>query len=254
MPAVLSAQTGTAEMAYPEGPLLRELAKRVLQNLDDIDARAPEWDPDSPRRNDPPYSDTQLLISTLGFLVFPHERTPGALGELLKQYEKQFKLADVITILHPKAGEAVHIAGGNDEDVAVDPGSIANLPRLLRNSIAHFNVRPIDVEGRFGGIRIWNENLEGDINLIADIHFDQLRHLARFILMAFAEGDGIQDIHDPPDPIDWLLIPKEVKMPKLPKINRDHWESALAAFGGDSSAAKTWIDRTISAGLRRLRD
>lgn len=240
-------------MGYPNGPLLRELARRVLHNLDDIDARAPKWDPKSTQHNDPPFSDTQLLISTLGFLVFPHERTPGALGELLKQYEKQFKLADVMTIRYPgEQTKAVDISGDDGEVVTVDPSSIAGLPRLLRNSIAHFNVRPLNIDGRFGGVRVWNTNPDGEITLVADVNFDQLRHLARFILQAFAQGDELPNVDDPVDPLDALKNAKPAKNGKVPKVNRDHWEKALAEFKGDRDAAKTWLDRTLEASLKEF--
>jgi hypothetical protein len=53
----------------------------------------------------------------------------------------------------------------------------ANLERAnlqganLRHSIAHFNIRPLDVDGRFGGIRLWNKNPRGGIDFIADLYF-----------------------------------------------------------------------------------
>ncbi len=45
-------------MGYPNGPLLRVLAERVRANLYHIDDRASKWDPKSPDRDNPPYSDT----------------------------------------------------------------------------------------------------------------------------------------------------------------------------------------------------
>ena len=59
-------------MGYPVGPLLSELARRVLANLKFIESRAPKWK--SVNQNDPPFEDTQLLVSMLGVLIFPHER------------------------------------------------------------------------------------------------------------------------------------------------------------------------------------
>jgi hypothetical protein len=67
-------------MRYPTGPLLAALASRILSNLDLIEARAPKSG--SARQNEPPYADTQLLISLLGVLIFPHEKAPFALGNL----------------------------------------------------------------------------------------------------------------------------------------------------------------------------
>src|SRR6476661_4223802 len=74
-------------MVKIKGELLSALAKRVLKNLEFIDAKAPRWNPDTPEANKPPYADTQLLISLLGILIFPQERTPDALGELLDGYD-----------------------------------------------------------------------------------------------------------------------------------------------------------------------
>ena len=48
-------------MGYPVGPLLAALADRILYNLDLIDEQAPKWG--TPEQDQPPYSDTQLLIS-----------------------------------------------------------------------------------------------------------------------------------------------------------------------------------------------
>jgi hypothetical protein len=64
-------------MGYPVGPLLSTLAQRILANLDLIDERAARIH--GIDQVGPPYTDTQLLISLLGVLVCPHERTPRAL-------------------------------------------------------------------------------------------------------------------------------------------------------------------------------
>lgn len=240
-------------MGYPNGPLLRVLAERVLANLDDIDGRAPKWNPTSQDRDNPPFTDTQLLISTLGFLVFPHERTPGALGEVLLNYNKTHKLSDVMTILHPTDTSApIEIADEDGEAVTVDPASIKELPRLLRNSIAHFNVRPLNVDGRFGGVRVWNRDRDGKITLIADIKFDELRKLATFALKEFSGSkNALAGIDDPGDPMDEVAKQKGAQIkPKTPKLNRDHWEGAMALAGGDPSKAKAWIDRTLSTALK----
>lgn len=65
-------------MVQIKGELLSALAERVL---------SPSWNAGSPEANEPPYADTQLLISLLSILIFPHERTPEALGELLDSYD-----------------------------------------------------------------------------------------------------------------------------------------------------------------------
>jgi len=240
-------------MGYPNGPLLRVLAERVLANLDDIDGRAPKWDPKSPDRDNPPFTDTQLLISTLGFLVFPHERTPDALGDVLLNYNKKHKLSDVMKILYPEdTNKPIEIADEEGEAVTVDPASIKGLPRLLRNSIAHFNVRPIATDGgRFGGVRVWNRDRDGNITLVADIEFDELRKLATFALKEFAGNQNeLKGIDDPADPMDEVKKQgKAHKEPKLPRINRDHWNGAIKLTGGNPIKAKAWIDGTLSTAL-----
>ncbi len=240
-------------MAYPNGPLLRVLAQRVLSNLDYIDDRAPKWDRVSSTRNDAPFTDTQLLISALGFLVFPHERTPDALGDLLLDYNKSDKLSEVMTIVYEKsAGQAIEVQGDDGEAVSVDPGSIKSLPRLLRNSIAHFNIRPIETDGgRFGGVRIWNTNPQGgQITFVADMKFDQLRELARFVLNAFSDGHPPKNIDDPIDPLEQLK--KEQTAPrkrKPPRIIEKRWIDALKLADGNAIKAKTWIDKTLKSAL-----
>ena len=153
-------------MGYPVGPLLPALARRILADLDLIDEHAAKIH--GAGHNFPPYTDTQLLISLLGVLVFPHERTPEALGKLLNDYEG---LSRVVAIRYP-AGRTggVEISGPDGERETVDPNSVKHLPKLLRNAIAHFNVRPIERNGILAGVRVWNKDDTGKARL----------HLCRF--------------------------------------------------------------------------
>ena len=129
-------------MGYPTGPLLPDLADRILHNLDFVDAAAPLWG--APDQNNPPFSDTQLLISLLGVLVFPHEKAPSALGRLMKGYKP---LKQVLTVIHSRhPGDEIEITGADGEAIYMDPSQLKNLPGLLRNSIAHFNILPIGKE------------------------------------------------------------------------------------------------------------
>jgi pimeloyl-ACP methyl ester carboxylesterase len=123
-------------MGYPVGPLLAALADRILHNLDLIDSLAPKWG--SPEQDQPPFSDTQLLMSLLGVLVFPHEKAPGALGEIMKGYKPMDRVLNVINLRH--GGGRIEMTGAEGEAVMVDPTRLTNLPKLLRNSLAHFNV------------------------------------------------------------------------------------------------------------------
>lgn len=236
-------------MSYPVGPLLQTLAKRILVNLDLIDAEAPKvGDFDQDRA---PYSDTQLLISLLGVLVFPHARTPEALGKLLCEYGN---LASVITIRH-SAGDtnAVELTAPDGTRETVDPRSIEGLPRVLRNSIAHFNVRPIDRDGRFGGVRIWNEDDADQITFVADLEFAELRPLARGILTALAEARSDLDLDDPDDPLEVLARQNSatVELPrKAPRITDHVWDRILAAHAGNYDHAKTFVDRVLQRELK----
>ena len=156
----------------------------VLANLDLIDQQAPR--PDDPDPNRAPYSDTQLLISLLGVLIFPHERTPSALGNLLKGYRG---LRNIVTIRYRRGKEStVELGGAGDRLETIDPADLSDLPRLLRNSIAHFNIMPMNKEGRFGGVRVWNKDNNGEITLVVDLDFDALRPLARHILKSLGKS------------------------------------------------------------------
>lgn len=72
-------------MGYPVGPLLAALADRILHNLDLIESMAPKGG--TPEQDRPPFSDTQLLMSLLGVLVFRHEKAPNALGAIMRGYK-----------------------------------------------------------------------------------------------------------------------------------------------------------------------
>jgi hypothetical protein len=98
-------------MGYPVGPLLAALADRILHNLDLIEQKAPKWG--TPEQDQPPYSDQQFLISLLGVLVFPHEKAPGALGELMRGFKSLRKVVDVVYPVRTDAG--VEIADTDGE-------------------------------------------------------------------------------------------------------------------------------------------
>ncbi len=189
-------------MSFHKESLLIVLADRVLENLEFVEANAPPWEAGSPGSVVPPFADTQLLISLLGILIFPHERAPGAFGELLNGYEAS--LDHIIEVKYSAEGSNyVSLDASNGPAEIVDAQSLKDLPRLLRNSIAHFNIRPLDVDGRFGGIRIWNRDKKGEITFVADLDFDAFRPLARYILHSLHDREGLP-LDDPPDPLDEL--------------------------------------------------
>jgi hypothetical protein len=94
--------------------------------------------PVTPETNEPPYADTQLLISLLGILIFPHERTPEALGELLDGYDGP--IDEIIRVRYSaEPNGRVRLTADDGTSEIIDAKSVKNLPRLLRNSIAHFD-------------------------------------------------------------------------------------------------------------------
>ena len=236
-------------MGYPVGPILSVLAHRILDNLDFIEGAAPKWG--SPNQNEAPYADTQLLISLLGVLIFPHERDTKTLGALLNNYGR---LGDVVTIVWPKDGhDKIELTGAEGESTSVNPKAIDQLPRLLRNGIAHFNVRPINADGRFGGIRIWNRNTDGLITFIGDVKFDDLRPFARFILERLAHGPPVEHLTDPPDPLPEAEGQIENAKPKkAPRIIDNIWQAFLKIENYNVDRAKMRIEALLMREAKKL--
>jgi hypothetical protein len=236
-------------MGYPVEPLL---ADRILYNLDLIEKLAPKWG--SPNQDKPPYSDTQLLISLLGVLIFPHEKASDALGEIMRSYEP---LKRVLNIVYSRHGpDRVEITDLDGDAIMVDPTSLSKLPTLLRNSIAHFNILPRNVDGRFAGIRVWNRDFDRKITFVADIDFDELRLLARHVLTVMRDQRSDLPIDDPNDPmIEVRAQQNDAAMPqvKTPRFNRDIWEKLVVAHGSDAKAAKITADRLLKREADRLR-
>jgi hypothetical protein len=238
-------------MGYPVGPLLAALADRILHNLDLIDSLAPKWG--SPEQDDPPFSDTQLLMSLLGVLVFPHEKAPGALGGIMRGYTPIHRVLNVVYSRH--GDERIEMTGSDGEAVMVDPSRLSNLPRLLRNSLAHFNILPINKEGRFAGIRIWNRDGDEQITFVADVDFDEMRALARHVLGVLREQQLDLNLQDPEDPMAEVEAKRgEVRgaSPKVPRLNRDIWDRLLDAHRGDAGKAKATLDRLVKREADRL--
>lgn len=234
-------------MGYTRGPLLQALAERILSNLDHIERHAASLEASA---DVPPYADTQLLISLLGVIVFPHERSSSALGRLLAEHKD---LDRVLTIRHPKGmpkGGKIELTGKDGQPERVDPRSVADLPRLLRNGVAHFNLLPLNRSGRFSGIRIWNENDRGVITLVADLDFDAFRPLARSVLKELADPSRDDlDLKDPEDPLDTLRrrASAPARAVKAPRPIDNVWNALLDACGGDEEKARN----EMTAALKR---
>src|ERR1700761_1039024 len=93
------------------------------------------------------------------------------------------------------------MTGSEGESVIVNPAKLEELPRLLRNSLAPFNILPINREGRFAGIRIWNRDQDRQITFVADMDFDEMRSLARHVLTVLRQQYADLNLRDAEDPM-----------------------------------------------------
>ena len=151
----------------------------------------------------------------LAILIFPHERTPEALGELLDDYDGP--IDEIICVKYSaEPNGRVRLMADNGTSEIIDAKSVKNLPRLLRNSIAHFNIKPLNVDGQFGGIRVWNRTMKGKINFVAGLNFDAFRPLARHILSNLCDREKT-DLFDPPDPLPELK--RQARSAKMDEMN-----------------------------------
>lgn len=240
-------------MSYEVRPLLQTLAKRILANLELIDRQAPKWG--ASNQNDPPYADTQLLISTLGIVVFPHEHNREAFGDLISSVGDLRKIVKV-KFPHAVTGQ-IEIVGIDGTIENIDAHSSLGLARFLRNAIAHFDMRPINKDGRFAGIEVWNKNEAGEITMIADLEFDGFRSIATHVLQALARDDYWEfDFADPPNPWDQVqdhAINLGKNTTKAPKVTDAAWLPILEACRGDERKAKMLIDRCLGNEVKRIR-
>jgi hypothetical protein len=238
-------------MGYPVGPLLAALADRILHDLDLIESMSPKWG--APEQDQPPFSDTQLLISLLGVLVFPHEKAPSALGEIMRGYRPLHRVLSVIFSRH--GSDRVEMTDADGDAVIVDPNRLSNLPRLLRNSLAHFNILPINIYGRFAGIRIWNRDRDDQITFVADVNFDEMRSLARHVLKVLREQQSNLNLSDHEDPmaeVEAQRTASKKSSSKVPRLNGDIWRRLLEAHDGNADKAKTTLDRLVKGEADRL--
>jgi hypothetical protein len=115
----------------------RDLMRRTMVNLRFIEAH---------QASDGPYEVTQLINSFLGALAHPWERYRTDLQRL--------PLAEAGRLGWPEMEKEL------TEDV--DPNSLGDLLRLVRNAFAHGNIEFIpDSSGDIQQIRFWNNNRSG---------------------------------------------------------------------------------------------
>lgn len=232
-------------MSFPVGPILSAFAARILANLDHIQALS---DSEAARGEETAYPETQLLVSLLGVLVLPHEHLPGALGALLAEYSN---LDEVIRVRYPSG-----IEEEEGQNSIAPPLTIEQLPRFLRNSIAHLNILPLKEGNRMSGVRVWNVDDDNRITMVADLDLAALRPLSRHVLSALAEQRRDLKLDDPQDPLlrAHAQGPKGAKRNKAPRLTDTIWTDLLHACGGDEDAAKIALDRVVRYEAKRLRE
>jgi hypothetical protein len=181
-------------MGYPNGPLLRALSERVLRNIEIIESvEAKSSDPFSPEG----FADTQLLISLLGVLVFPHEKASDFLGHLVGKYSRT---EEIVTVQFFRRNGRCRFRTDQDwDETYIREFPVGELPRYLRNSISHFNVLPIANGKLFGGVRVWNRDDEGLITFVGDVSFESFRPFAKHILQGLSSRDAPFEIKNPED-------------------------------------------------------
>jgi hypothetical protein len=171
----------------------------------------------------------------------------------MRGYKPMDRVLNVVYSRH--GGGRIEMTGVEGEAVMVDPTRLSNLPKLLRNSLAHFNILPINKEGRFAGIRIWNRDWDEQITFVADVDFDEMRALARHVLSVLGQQQSDLNLRDPEDPMAEVEAKRgELRdhTCKVPRLNRDIWERLLDAHGGDAGKAKTTLDRLVKREADRL--
>lgn len=174
--------------AYPPHRFVQEFARRTHQNIRDIKVDRPAS-----------FHDTALISSLLAVFVLPHERAddPTFMADLLADYDQR-ALHEIVTVLRTnRTTEA-----GGDADPTSLPSSIGEIPRFLRNAVAHMNVRPESADGStLTHLLVWNtSNRSKRTTFVARVHVARLRGLALHVLERLASS-AIGDRYDGIDPI-----------------------------------------------------
>lgn len=149
-------------MEYKE--LIRDFAIRTRKNLSIIEKL----------KDDPEFEAfevTQLVNSTLGLLVFPHEKYMGKIPDIpLTELENQ----GWPTIKITKSGKPCK--------------TLDQLVKNLRNSIAHCNVEFTDRGGQINGLKIWNES-RGRRVWEAELYIEDLRRITECFINLILENE-----------------------------------------------------------------
>lgn len=170
---------------YPDGKFMTEFARRTLANLNALSAT-----------NDA-YQDTALLSALLAVFVLPHERVDTDepfMAELLSSY-REYPLDEIVQVLRREPARA-----GVDLKL---PETLRDVPRFLRNAVAHLNVKPESSDGvLLTHLLVWNTqpNWPYRTTFVARLDIAKLRGLAEHILQHLSES-GTADKYSGIDPI-----------------------------------------------------
>ena len=148
--------------------VVQEFAQRTQKNLDFI----------YQHKNNPEtkvYEVTQLINSMLGLLVFPQQRFFNSIPEItLEELEKQG---------WPRIEPTPKIQASEYFKPCIN---LRELVRVLRNSIAHFNIEFLSKKpGEISGIRIWNiapRKGNRPITWEAEISIETLRRITELFI------------------------------------------------------------------------
>jgi hypothetical protein len=92
---------------------------------------------------------------------------------------------------------------------------------------------------------------------VADVDFDGLRELARFVLEELARGGTVVQFNDPQDPMDEVKTYNQEapqKASRAPRLPDTLWARYLDACGGDPGQAKGLLDRVLKDGLQKTKN
>lgn len=136
-------------MNYHEAVII-DFARRTRANLEFVEA--------AKGRGENVFEVTQLANSLLGLLVFPQQRYMSSIPET--------PLSDLVG----KGWPSIKTTFGE-----LPENNLKQLMRMLRNSIAHFNVEFVaQTEGQITGLKVWNTK-GGKKSWEAELSLDDLR-------------------------------------------------------------------------------
>ena len=121
----------------------------------------------------------------------PSVRTPVGTKRLILTTRAGDFMADLVSSSRDKFAEVFRVERSSKRDIdgAGLPNNIHELPRYLRNAVAHFNVKPISQDGHsLTHLLVWNclprsdSKNAGKLTFVARVDVQKLTDLAKHIL------------------------------------------------------------------------